>query len=62
MKNRQSFHKILVLVRMKIDITIAYTMILKVFMLIVAIRVIDLRGSEVTKLLHSNDRLVDEEI
>ena len=46
---------------MPIDITITYTIVLIIFMLILAFRVIDLRGSPVTKFLHSDDRLVDED-
>ena len=46
---------------MQIDITITYTIILIIFMLILAFRVIDLRGSPVTKFLHSDDRVVDED-
>ena len=45
---------------MQIDITITYTIILIIFMLILAFRIIDLRGSPVTKFLHSDDRVVDE--
>ena len=46
---------------MQMDITITYTIILIIFMLILAFRVIDLRGSPVTKFLHSDDRVVDED-
>ena len=46
---------------MQADITITYTIILIIFMLILAFRVIDLRGSPVTKFLHSDDRVVDED-
>jgi len=46
---------------MQIDITITYTIILIIFMLILAFRIIDLRGSPVTKFLHSDDRVVDED-
>ena len=46
---------------MDIDITIFYSIILTTFMLILAFRVIDLRKSPVTKFLHSDDRVVDEE-
>jgi uncharacterized membrane protein YecN with MAPEG domain len=46
---------------MQIDITITYTIILIIFMLIIAFRIIDLRGSPVTKFLHSDDRSVDED-
>ena len=46
---------------MQIDITITYTIILIIFMLILAFRIIDLRGSPVTKFLHSDDRIVDED-
>ena len=46
---------------MQIDITITYTIVLIVFMLILAFRIIDLRGSPVTKFLHPDDRVVDED-
>ena len=46
---------------MNIDITIFYSVILITFMLILAFRVIDLRKSPVTRFLHSEDRVVDEE-
>ena len=46
---------------MPIEITITYTIVLIIFMLILAFRVIDLRGSPVTKFLHSDDRVVDED-
>ena len=47
---------------MNIDITLSYSIILITFMLILAFRIIDLRGSPVTKFLHSEDRIVDEDI
>ena len=46
---------------MPIDITITYTIVLIIFMLTLAFRIIDLRGSPVTKFLHSDDRVVDED-
>ena len=46
---------------MNLDITLSYTIILITFMLILAFRIIDLRGSPVTKFLHSEDRIVDED-
>ena len=46
---------------MNIDITLSYSIILITFMLILAFRIIDLRGSPVTKFLHSEDRIVDED-
>ena len=46
---------------MNIDITLSYSIILTTFMLILAFRIIDLRGSPVTKFLHSEDRVVDED-
>ena len=46
---------------MQIEITIYYTIVLVVFMLILAFRVIDLRKSPVTKFLHSENRIVDED-
>ena len=46
---------------MNLDITLSYSIILIIFMLILAFRIIDLRGSPVTKFLHSEDRVVDED-
>ena len=46
---------------MNMDITIFYSVILITFMLILAFRIIDLRKSPVTKFLHSEDRVVDED-
>ena len=46
---------------MNLDVTLSYSIILITFMLILAFRVIDLRGSPVTKFLHSEDRVVDED-
>ena len=46
---------------MQITVTVTYTLILVSFMLILAFRIIDLRGSPVTKFLHSENRTVDEE-
>ena len=46
---------------MNLDITLSYSIILTTFMLILAFRIIDLRGSPVTKFLHSKDRVVDED-
>ena len=46
---------------MNLDITLSYTIILITFMLILAFRIIDLRGSPVTKFLHPEDRVVDED-
>ena len=46
---------------MNLDITLSYSIILITFMLILAFRIIDLRGSPVTKFLHSEDRIVDED-
>ena len=46
---------------MNSDITLTYSIILITFMLILAFRIIDLRGSPVTKFLHSGDRVVDED-
>ena len=45
---------------MNIEITLLYSIILIIFMIILAFRVIDLRQSPVTKFLHSSDRKVDE--
>ena len=46
---------------MYIDITLTYSIILITFMLILAFRIIDLRGSPVTKFLHSENRVVNED-
>ena len=46
---------------MNLDVTLSYSIILITFMLILAYRIIDLRGSPVTKFLHSQDRVVDED-
>ena len=46
---------------MNLHITLSYSIILITFMLILAFRIIDLRGSPVTKFLHSDDRVVDED-
>ena len=46
---------------MNLDITLSYSIILITFMLSLAFRIIDLRGSPVTKFLHSKDRVVDED-
>ena len=46
---------------MNIDITLSYSIILITFMLILAFRIIDLRGSPVTKFLHSENRVVNED-
>ena len=46
---------------MNLDITLSYTIILITFMLILAFRIIDLRGSPVTKFLHSEERVIDED-
>ena len=46
---------------MNLDITLSYSIILITFMLILAFRIIDLRGSPVTKFLHSENRVVDED-
>tara|TARA_Y100000768_G_scaffold75201_1_gene53068 strand:- start:64 stop:462 length:399 start_codon:yes stop_codon:yes gene_type:complete len=45
---------------MKIEITLLYSIILIIFMIILAFRVIDLRQSPVTKFFHSSDRKIDE--
>ena len=46
---------------MNLDITLSYSIILITFMLILAFRIIDLRGSPVTKFLHRENRVVDED-
>lgn len=46
---------------MELDTTLTFSLILSIFMLILSIRVLDMRGSPVTKFLHSSDRVVSEE-
>ena len=46
---------------MSLEVTLIYTILLIVFLLILTIRVLDLRGSPVTKFLHAPDRVVNPE-
>ena len=46
---------------MSLEVTLIYTILLIVFLLILTIRVLDLRGSPVTKFLHAADRVVNPE-
>tara|TARA_B100000886_G_scaffold67866_1_gene42762 strand:- start:354 stop:761 length:408 start_codon:yes stop_codon:yes gene_type:complete len=46
---------------MSLEITLFYTILLIVFLLILTIRVLDLRGSPVTKFLHPPDRVINPE-
>ena len=41
------------------EVTLLFTVILSVFMIILAVRVLDLRGSPVTKSFHKPDRKID---
>lgn len=43
------------------EITLIFTTILSSFMIILSFRVLDLRGSPVTKFLHKPNRIVDDE-
>ena len=47
---------------MSLEITLAYTILLVFFTLVLAIRVLDLRNSPVTKFLHSPNRQIDPEM
>lgn len=42
------------------EVTLTFAMILSVFMLILSVRVLDLRGSPVTKAFHSTEREIDQ--
>ena len=46
---------------MNVDVTLFYTIIFSIFLLVLSIRVIDLRGSPVTKFLHKANRKIDEQ-
>ena len=41
------------------EVTITFTVFLSLFMIILAVRVLDLRGSPVTKFLHKRNREID---
>ena len=45
----------------KVEITLLFTALLSVFLIILSFRVLDLRGSPVTKWLHSADRHIEQE-
>ena len=47
---------------MSLEITLVYTILLVFFTLVLAIRVLDLRNSPVTKFLHSPNRQIDPEM
>ena len=47
---------------MSFEITLVYTILLVFFTLVLAIRVLDLRNSPVTKFLHSPNRQIDPEM
>ena len=44
------------------EVTLTFAMILSVFMLILSVRVLDLRGSPVTKAFHSTEREIDQRV
>ena len=44
------------------EITLTFATILSVFMLILSVRVLDLRGSPVTKAFHSTERVIDQRV
>tara|TARA_B100001063_G_scaffold42862_1_gene36669 strand:+ start:3060 stop:3449 length:390 start_codon:yes stop_codon:yes gene_type:complete len=44
------------------EITLTFATILSVFMLILSVRVLDLRGSPVTKAFHSAERIIDQQV
>ena len=44
------------------EITLTFATILSVFMLILSVRVLDLRGSPVTKAFHSSERVIDQRV
>ena len=44
------------------EITLTFATILSVFMLILSVRVLDLRGSPVTKAFHSTEREIDQRV
>ena len=41
------------------EVTLLFTIVLSVFMIVLAVRVLDLRGSPVTKSFHKTDRKID---
>ena len=44
------------------EVTLTFATILSVFMLILSVRVLDLRGSPVTKAFHSKEREIDQRV
>ena len=42
------------------EVTLIFSTILSLFMLVLSFRVLDLRGSPITKFLHKPDRIVDD--
>ena len=44
-----------------IDVTLTFTVILSIFMLILSVRILDLRGSPVTNFLHKPERKIDRQ-
>mgnify|MGYP001032197303 FL=1 len=44
-----------------IDVTLTFTVILSIFMLILSVRILDLRGSPVTNFLHKPERKIDQQ-
>ena len=44
------------------EVTLVFTIILSVFMLILSVRVLDLRGSPVTKSFHASGRDIDHQV
>ena len=44
------------------EITLTFATILSVFMLVLSVRVLDLRGSPVTKAFHSTEREIDQRV
>ena len=46
---------------MNIEVTLFYTTIISIFLLVLSIRVIDLRGSPVTKFMHTAERKIEEQ-
>ena len=44
------------------EVTLTFATILSVFMLILSVRVLDLRGSPVTKAFHSKERVIDQQV
>ena len=45
----------------QIEVTLLFTVLLSVFLIVLSFRVLDLRGSPVTKWLHPADRSIEQE-